>query len=401
MIAPPLQRFAAAIDAACAHPAGGPLMVVSGLGPGPTGVGRMVSGLLRALPPGTRFLHRRRESRSLRALVVGARPLAAWSEWQARRSWAAAWRYWDGDRIAAHPRMILIHPQSLGIRWTMDLIRRRATTTLFAADASFFCLQSYNHRAGAPCLDCLGTDGGPARQHGCRPFPEADPDAHLLSGALRQASAAGKLRVLTQNTAQDGLVRRHLGPQAEVIRVGLWSPDWDDPVPPAGDAIPHDIVFHGNDVEAKGSRWALQVAAAMPEASFLFPYAAPAGLAAPANAHFVPCSWEGGLGSAVAAARIVLVPSLWSAPIEGALVKSMLQGRLVATVACEGAWSEEIPDRLRLRLDPNPVRAAEALRAALADRRCTDPQEAGSWLRSATVAATDQPRQTPAARSDR
>jgi hypothetical protein len=165
--------------------------------------------------------------------------------------------------------------------------------------------------------------------------------------------------------------------------------------------VPADIVFHGGDVAAKGSRWALQVAAALPEATFLFPFAPPQDCPLPTNARFQPCTWERGLGAAVAAARIVLVPSLWSAPIEGALVKSMLHGRLVATAAAEGCWSEEIPDAFRLRLDPDPVQAAAALRSALAQGRTADHAQAGAWIRTHTVPEPDQVRQVPAASSAR
>ncbi|MFM2090437.1 MAG: hypothetical protein RLZZ127_926 [Planctomycetota bacterium] len=222
MTSAPLRRFAAAVDAACAPAAGGPLLMVSGLGPGPTGVGRMVAGLMQALPRGTRILYRQRTGTSLRALLAAGRPHAAMAEWLGRRAWRRDWDRWDAEALAAHPRVLLIHPQTLGIGWTLDLIGRRRDTTLFAADASPFCLRSYNHRQGAPCLACVGTDGGPAAQHGCLPFPEPDPDAARMAGALRRAAGEGRLRLLTQNPLQDAVMRRHLGPGAAVVRVGLW-----------------------------------------------------------------------------------------------------------------------------------------------------------------------------------
>ena len=88
-----------------------------------------------------------------------------------------------------------------------------------------------------------------------------------------------------------------------------------------------DIVFHGAAIAPKGIFFLLKLAELMPDYSFLVPDSYSnvyrvTKLEAPNNVSFVQMSWESGLRQAVSSARLVINPSMWSAPIEGALVKS-------------------------------------------------------------------------------
>ena len=69
--------------------------------------------------------------------------------------------------------------------------------------------------------------------------------------------------------------------------------------------------------------------------------------------------------SAVAAATVTLVPSLWSAPVEGALVKSIVVGRAVAAPAVESGFVADLPAGVVRLLDKAPAAAAEQLRESI------------------------------------
>ena len=139
---------------------------------------------------------------------------------------------------------------------------------------------------------------------------------------------------------------------------GLWTDDFADlgtrfpAVPALG-----DIVYHGSWLEAKGARWALSLASEMPEKKFLFPCRKPSSLAAPPNVAFRPLTWESGLAEQVQATPLCIVPSLWTAPIEGALVKSIAHAPATAVVDVPHGFTAELPRNLVLRL-PNDFRAA-------------------------------------------
>ena len=59
------------------------------------------------------------------------------------------------------------------------------------------------------------------------------------------------------------------------------------------------------------------------------------------NVTFQDCTWETGLEEAVRKAKLVANPSLWSAPIEGAFLKSLAYNGNVAVVDTKFGYSSE------------------------------------------------------------
>jgi hypothetical protein len=92
-------------------------------------------------------------------------------------------------------------------------------------------------------------------------------------------------------------------------------------------------------------------------------------------------TWETGLREAMAASRMVMVPSLWSAPIEGALIKSMVTSDHVAILDNDSAFQSELPDEAVLRLSGDPLEAARQLRTALDAGWAPDAFVHRKWIR--------------------
>lgn len=272
------------------------------------------------------------------------------------------------------PAVVLVHCQEIGTRWCLNLIqRRRQPTWIYLLDSSFFCARSYNHLddENGACLRCLEGHFAEGKRHGCRPFPIRDSFIWEFLPRLRELAQQGKVCFLAQNEGQAALARRHFGPATVVRTVGLWTVDMDDigereTILTDFNGPAYDAVFHGSAEPAKGAGWALEVARQCPALRFLFPTDGTRFVrwSSCRNIEFKPMSWETGLKQHVVAARFVLVPSLWSAPIEGALVKSLCLANNVVVVDVPTAFSAELPARLVLKLSANPVRAATELMAA-------------------------------------
>jgi hypothetical protein len=152
----------------------------------------------------------------------------------------------------------------------------------------------------------------------------------------------------------------------------LWGADW---IPPDNRVhnqqetplYGYDIVYHGLDVEAKGVTWALELAKALPEYSFLFPFRRDSSNNnAPLNCRFKEMSWESGLRQAIMSDAVTIVPSQWSAPIEGAVIKSLLYSSVTAVCVHPTMYVSELPDHLVIKLNANVIEAAGQLRAILA-----------------------------------
>jgi hypothetical protein len=275
--------------------------------------------------------------------------------------------------------LILLHPQSIGGSWCLQLIRRRRDPTwIYLLDSSFFCIRSYNHLTAESdaCTRCLGGSWTAATDHSCRPYPAGHDCGLPFLEELRSLAVDGRVRFMAQNPGQAALAARHFGPRWSVPVVGMWTVDLAEafaagsgPKSSPSRARGHDVVFHGGDHPAKGFGWALDVARRLPAARFLFPMAWRPEFGwgdRPANCEFTPLTWESGLADAVASAAVTLVPSLWSAPVEGALVKSIVVGRAVAAPAIESGFVADLPPGLVRLLAKSPVMAAEQLRNTLA-----------------------------------
>lgn len=367
------------------------LHVVSGIPPGNSGTGRLLTQLetlaARDTTLDVKLHYPRRPLEHRRRLIKQGKWLSALVDWlQVAFSWG--WLRLSLQllaRTSAAP-VVFFHPQTLGYRRTEALMARwRGPVFMFGLDNSFFCIRSYNHRLGmdTPCLNCLGGRFEAADEHGCTPFPTPDPEARGFVRRLRELMIDGRVHVLAQNKRNAELYRRHLGPNASVAVVGLWTadltPEFETPrTAPAGRG--YDVVFHGHYVEAKGAEWMLDVARAAPELKILFPAACPKRVQdPPANVTFKSMNWETGLAEEVAKARLVTVPSLWSATIEGALVKTIIAARATARVDNPTAYGDELPAGLVLNLDREPTAAARQLREALARDWAPEPALLAAW----------------------
>jgi len=294
--------------------------------------------------------------------------------------------------VTAAESLILLHPQSIGGRWCLEMIRRRRHPTwIYLLDSSFFCIRSYNHLAAESeaCARCLGGGWAAAKDHDCRPYPAGHDCGLSFLEELRLLAADGRVRFMAQNPGQAALAERHFGPRRSVPVVGMWTVDLAEAFAAGAEqrgspsrAGGHDVVFHGGDHPAKGFGWALDVARRLPAARFLFPMAWRPGAGwgeRPANCEFAQLTWESGLADAVAAATVTLVPSLWSAPVEGALVKSIVVGRAVAAPAIESGFVADLPAGLVRLLAKSPAMAADQLCDTLATGWRPEASTLAAW----------------------
>lgn len=309
-----------------------------------------------------------------------------------RHYWRRASRHWllRRRKFVEANRLVVFHPQEIGTRWLDELITIRSRcgriTEVFVLDASFFCIRSYNHVVGedTPCMRCLRDGPAEAGRLGCRAFPIRDRWATRFVLRMRDHARRGTVAFWTQTVGYRDLLEEFAGPGVKVGVAGLWTDDFcglESSFPSVAPIA--DIVYHGSWHEAKGAPWALKLAAAMPERTFLFPCRPPAAESRPPNAVFLPLSWDTGLAEQVQASALCLVPSLWTAPIEGGLVKSIAHAPATAVVADSHGFVGELPDGLVLGLPSDVNAAAGRLRQHWPWR--VDRVVRDAWVRSFTA----------------
>ena len=335
--------------------------------------------LISGLPPGTgglgRFLSRLSAVADNHGWRVFYRPQSR-EQGLLRYSLEMAWFYIK-LKFIRNARVVVLHPQTLRWRSFFSLARSNRMT-LFVVDNSFFCIRSYNYRGQKweECLDCLGDV---SRCHSsCLPFPVLTDRSRNLSYLSKLMRAAAEITFLVQNPNQGRLVRRHFGPETRVRVVGMVTDEFEGVTRGEPGSGAYDVVFHGALNAAKGAGYAIQLARHLPELSFLLPgrlddarnLSGDAGL--PENVEVMDITWETGLREHVENCSLVLCPSVWSAPIEGALVKSILHNGRVAVFSTGFGYHADLPDGLVYRLDSDLDGAAQKVRKAIASKLDTD-----------------------------
>lgn len=262
-------------------------------------------------------------------------------------------------------KVLFIHPQTAGWDNLFKLIDQGNKVYLYLMDNSFFCIESYNfnkieQKECLKCIDCaLNVDAL------CMPFPVINKKSSEIENIEKLKEYASKIYFLAQNRKQADLVNRRFG-TVNLEIVGLDTGEVSDRCMPRLDKkYENSIVLHAATNLAKGVGYFVELAEKIAEANFIIPDSQENVEKLLnrkinfKNLIFYKCTWNDELGVMVRSARLVINPSLWSAPIEGALIKSLAFNNNVATVKSKFGFESELSEFMPiLRLDPDIDKAA-------------------------------------------
>lgn len=327
------------------------LTIISGIGPDASGTGTLMRGLVREGMGdlSTTFVHRRTRARNPIKLARYYLNRALFP-WMVRKA------------MKRKGEVIVFHPQTLGLELFRTIVEAREQTWIYVLDSSPFCLRSYNclPAESAPCLRCLGNDGSAAKLHGCVNYFRSGPFQDYMPGWVR----SGKLKLIAQCESQAKVLRAHFGKDVSVAIVPLSVPD----ITPSSRGMNYPkrarplVVYHGAANHAKGVAHVIALAKAMPEWDFLIPSNRQELVRhfgeidpCPSNLMLRQLSWDSGLSELVKSADLVLCPSSWSAPVEGAVLKSLAHNGLVGLYVHETSFASEIPPQARVAIDPDDI----------------------------------------------
>ncbi|MDA0265663.1 MAG: hypothetical protein O3A14_01620 [Cyanobacteria bacterium] len=263
--------------------------------------------------------------------------------------------------------ILFIHPQISGFKNLLRLIKNNRVY-VYVMDNGFFCVRSYNLDPynQVECLKCVGAPENVLQ--GCQPYPAAYPKSSNTLFLKSLMTLSRKVVFLAQNQNQRKILKAHFGDDIDCIVVGMNTgeiPLADEPEMNILDEnLKYDVVYHGSSHLAKGISYVVQLARYLKEVSFFVPESresceiALGSFIECENISFRECRWESGLKSAVSQARLVINPSLWSASIEGALLKSVFYGYKVATVETQYGFEGELSEDINLIRLPHDISLA-------------------------------------------
>lgn len=263
--------------------------------------------------------------------------------------------------------IILIHPQTIGLKNVIKLIKNN-NFFLYIMDCSFFCVKSYNHieESFNPCLLCLGGNYEFVKKNKCKPFPVKYRLNENINFLNKLMALSKDIKFIVQTSSHAELVKRHFGNEVKVYNVGVFSDDFMDTInkhrniKETNSKFYVDFVYHGAAIEAKGLLYVINIASKLKQHSFLIP--APYDLCKKIlgnkleekdakNILFEGIRWESGLKEYVISSKVILCPSLWSAPIEAALIKSFIFNGVVASVPSKYSFVSDLPKNIYCKLN--------------------------------------------------
>lgn len=356
-------------------------IILSGIPPGASGVGRVLEFLTRNLPNRKIYFPPSLKSGiSTRASMLEFNLfhllIRVYEKFSIRLNQLVLelkiWLWWNKE-------IVLIHPQSIGYKNVKRLISRN-DVSIYIMDNSFFCIKSYNYIDGEKeeCLRCLNLNYSSSIHNGCKSFPLKIENSEYFKFLEFLNQKKERIQFLYQNTNQLRLLHRQFGEEIISKQVGLATSDMFEVYESKKLTLPYeyDFIFHGDNIAAKGFHYALQLARELPQYSFLFPCKNDLDLNLQ-NAIFQPMRWDEGLKDSLIKSRIVICPSLWSAPIEGSLVKSLLLGKAVVVVEGKYNYANELPDTAVIKLTGNLLYDVKTLKKIINEHKLKEFGEKG------------------------
>jgi len=342
--------------------------VISGIGPGSCGVGRLMNSFKpRYKLLGYKVIHKRNQN-SLKEFLNQNKYFSFLKEIFLRKifNWIFLVRLHQINGC----EIILIHPQTVGYKASIRLIKKNLVT-LYVMDNSFFCIQSYNYNSNTKmeCLKCISKID-PDKE--CNSYPQFGNKKEAIEYLLMLKKYSEKITFYSQNKIQKDLLEMHFGNKINIKIIGMSQSNitLHKNINLENRIFSYkkfDIVYHGSLHPAKGIYYFINLAKYLPELSFLVPeefdkLKAIFNNNLPKNIYCFKMTWETGLKEFVVNAKLVVNPSLWSAPIEGALIKSAEHNDNVATVISKFGFEAEFKGiKNHLRLDNDVLIASRQI----------------------------------------
>ena len=222
--------------------------------------------------------------------------------------------------------LTIYHHQTLGLKITSRLINRSAKIDFYILDAGFFCKKSYNHLFGETCLNCL-KDFAPDAT--CKSSPRYTNDRNYISFREVLIKNKSKINFIVQTESHKLMLKEsYLSIQrCSIQKMKHNNLNYGSAKQLIGRSF--DFVFHGNKLDPKGYSYTLELSKNIKKASFFFPFEIENKNS---NCKDDKINWNDGLAETIMKCKIVLCPSLWSAPAESSVIKSMLLCKPVAII---------------------------------------------------------------------
>ena len=265
--------------------------------------------------------------------------------------------------LIKNSEIILIHPQRIGYGAVIRLIKNKNKIKIYVVDSSFFCIEgmNYDKQSRIECLRCLKETNCFSYCLPSTPIYTKEKNIYYIKELKKYSN---NIIFYAQNNEQAQLLKQFYGENTIINVIGLDTGEFDEIYENNNEHTLYPIVYHGSLEPAKGIEYLLFLGEKLIDKNIqiLIPYAKiDVEKRYSKLKHLIDSTvfiyksfnWETGLKEIVQKANVVLCISIWSAPIEAALIKSLLCNGNVVVYDADCGFHKEIPDAYITRLNNN------------------------------------------------
>ena len=246
--------------------------------------------------------------------------------------------------------LYLFHPQSISYEFVNRMTDLKIIKGIYLLDNSYFCFASYNWLQTQPlkaCMMCIQNKNN-FLTYGCKDIFRNEINQYKIFRENLYNGFLGKIFV--QNYSHKkifSLVSNGKGSIiAGMLPQSLFNNKNDMPCDKEEfyfkifnklkKKYKFIVVCHMSFSGAKGYFLIEEVSRYLKDICFILPFKKPLKIVEEKkqkNLIYIPCSWESGLKNLCIEADMVIVPSIWTIQVEGALLKSCLVAKRLVSIS--------------------------------------------------------------------
>lgn len=247
-------------------------------------------------------------------------------------------------------KIAIFHQQSIGYDLTSRLLAKSSNIIFFILDTNFFCKKSYNEYQDKVCNNCFDKFK-PYNDCYHHPYISTDKEYQGFLYSLKQNQK--KITFITQTDGYSNIVKKKF-PYSNIENKKMHHEKLKKIkfISHLDFEYEYDFFYHAHLTPPKGINYFIQLSITLDKKNFFLPshlrY-----LNLKKNMIIKKMYWGNEFIEKMKKSRIILCPSIWTYPVESAVLKSLLLKKAVAIIKSPNSFSENIPDDAIIKLSGN------------------------------------------------
>lgn len=276
--------------------------------------------------------------------------------------------------------LVIYHQQSIGYDLVTKLINKSKKIKFFVLDANFFCKKSYNEYNDKICFVCY-EKFKPYSDCYHHPYNSENDEGYKKFLKTLEINEH-KIEFIVQTEGYSELIKnKFIKSKVQLKKMHHEKlKNLNYKVNKNLKELKYDFFFHAHLTPPKGINYFFKLTNQMPNKKFFLP-SHKKNYGTNNNISFKKIYWGEEFMKTIENSKIILCPSIWTYPVESAVIKSLFMKKAVAIINSKYSFSEVIPDDCIIKLTGNLNEDTIILSNILSNKRYYDFGKKGyDWV---------------------